>query len=77
MPRTEAIQEQLRVGVRSSSRMASLGMLMLLAAGCAFSVALTSSDDNELTIELGRLPRPFIGRGQHFDSGGLGDGPYR
>lgn len=76
MPRTEAIQEQLRVGVRSSSRMASLGMLMLLAAGCAFSVALTSSDDNELTIELGRLPRPFIGRGQHFDSGGLGDGPY-
>ncbi len=56
MPRTEAIQEQLRAGVRSSSRMASLGMLMLLAAGCAFSVALTSSDDNELTTELAAYP---------------------
>jgi len=29
---------------------------MLLAAGCAFSVALTSSDDNELTIELAAYP---------------------
>jgi hypothetical protein len=36
--------------------MASLGMLMLLAAGCAFSVALTSADDNELTIELAAYP---------------------